>query len=63
MLRTMREKKQQAPIQALSPSDDLYERIAKRAYQLYEERGGVNGYALDDWLQAEQEIRDFSLSV
>src|SRR6266581_9348405 len=31
----------------------LEERIRVRAYQLYEQRGKRNGYALDDWLQAE----------
>ena len=32
------------------------ERIRQRAYQLYEQRGRVDGFALDDWLQAEGEI-------
>lgn len=27
-----------------------------RAYQLYEQRGRIEGHALDDWLQAEAEI-------
>ena len=31
-------------------------RIAARARQIYEARGGENGKALDDWLQAEREI-------
>ena len=35
----------------------LYERIAQRAYELYEQRGRQAGYELDDWLQAEREIR------
>ncbi len=33
------------------------ERIRRRAYELYEQRGRVDGLALDDWLQAESEIR------
>jgi hypothetical protein len=37
-------------------SYDLEERTRFRAYQLYEQRGKRNGYALDDWLQAEAEI-------
>jgi hypothetical protein len=45
-----------AQSEALSPCDDLQARIAKRAHQLYLERGADHGYALDDWLQAEQEI-------
>jgi hypothetical protein len=31
--------------------------IERRAYQLYEERGKVEGHAQDDWLQAEHELR------
>jgi hypothetical protein len=30
--------------------------IAKRAYELYSERGFGHGHALDDWLEAEREI-------
>jgi hypothetical protein len=32
------------------------EDIAQRAYAIYEERGRVPGYALNDWLQAEREL-------
>ena len=39
-----------------SPWDDLHILIAKRAYQLYCERGYRDGAALDDWLDAEREI-------
>jgi hypothetical protein len=39
-----------------SSSNDTTERIRQRAYQLYEQRGRVDGFALDDWLQAEAEI-------
>jgi hypothetical protein len=34
----------------------LVERIRNRAHEIYLERGGQDGSALDDWLQAEQEI-------
>jgi len=40
----------------LSPCDDLHFLIAKRAYELYGERGYRGGSALDDWLDAEREI-------
>jgi hypothetical protein len=30
--------------------------IAKRAYELYLQRGSVPGYELEDWLQAEAEL-------
>ena len=43
--------------QPVSPSDDLQVRIAKRAYEIYLERGSRPGYALSDWLEAEREIR------
>ncbi|HLN96844.1 MAG TPA: DUF2934 domain-containing protein [Pyrinomonadaceae bacterium] len=32
------------------------EKIAERAYQIYLERGGINGNAEEDWLQAEREL-------
>lgn len=31
-------------------------RIAQRAYELYLERGGRDGAAMDDWLTAEREL-------
>jgi hypothetical protein len=37
---------------------DLQEEVRRRAYQIYEERGGLNGSALQDWLQAEAEVRE-----
>lgn len=36
---------------------DESEFIRKRAYNLFEARGHEPGYELQDWLQAEQEIR------
>ena len=41
---------------AVSPCDDPHILIAKRAYELYSERGYRHGNALDDWLDAEREI-------
>jgi hypothetical protein len=36
---------------------DLLERkIRLRARQIYEERGGADGQALEDWIKAESEI-------
>jgi hypothetical protein len=34
----------------------LHERIALRAYQLYEARGSADGLDVQDWLEAEREI-------
>jgi hypothetical protein len=41
-----------------SSSNDITERIRQRASELYEQRGRVDGFALDDWLQAEAEVRE-----
>jgi len=42
--------------QLRSSNDDLHERIAIRAYELYAQRGWREGGALEDWLDAEREI-------
>jgi len=42
-----------SPQSAVTNSD-----IARRAYEFYEQRGGVHGRDLDDWLLAENELRD-----
>jgi hypothetical protein len=34
------------------------EAIARRAYELYERRGAESGHELDDWVQAERELRE-----
>jgi Protein of unknown function (DUF2934) len=34
------------------------EEIRRRAYEIYLERGGQPGRDLDDWLQAERELKD-----
>ena len=44
---------------AKEPSDEtlpLEERIRRRAYELYIERGNQSGSEIDDWLQAEGEV-------
>jgi hypothetical protein len=33
------------------------EQIEERAYELYLERGGEDGHALEDWLAAENELK------
>jgi hypothetical protein len=30
--------------------------VARRAYELYEQRGGAHGHDIDDWLLAEREL-------
>jgi hypothetical protein len=36
--------------------DNVQDRIAKRAFDLFVARGGEHGYHIADWLQAEKEI-------
>lgn len=36
---------------------DLREMIARRAYEIYEERGGRHGDDINDWLRAEAEVK------
>jgi hypothetical protein len=38
--------------------ESLQERIAKRAYELFLARGGQHGYHIQDWAQAEKEIKE-----
>jgi Protein of unknown function (DUF2934) len=33
------------------------EKIRRRAYEIYLDRGGEPGHDLEDWLQAERELR------
>jgi hypothetical protein len=48
------------------PSDEISrarpepEQIAVRAYQIYVERGGIEGDPVSDWLQAECELAEAS---
>jgi H+-transporting ATPase len=39
------------------PPVDMTTQIAKRAYELFEQHGHQDGHAVEDWGQAEQEIR------
>ena len=45
-----------ATISVLSRSADIEERIRRRAYDFYEQRGYVDGFAEEDWLRAEAEV-------
>ena len=37
-------------------SEDLKNKIAERAYKIFERRGRVDGHDIDDWLRAESEV-------
>jgi Protein of unknown function (DUF2934) len=43
------------PIQ-ISKADWTHERIERRAYELYEQRGRQEGRALEDWVNAELQL-------
>jgi len=34
-----------------------YQEVARVAYALYEQRGRVDGHDVEDWLEAEQQVR------
>ena len=44
------------PGPSLALSEELRERIAQRAYEIHQRRGGQHGSDWEDWLQAEREI-------
>lgn len=44
------------PNRASQPQPSRLSRIAQRAHEIYDARGGHDGKDLDDWLQAEREI-------
>jgi hypothetical protein len=46
----------QAPVS--TATGDLQDRIAQRAYEIYERRGHADGHELDDWLEAERQVRE-----
>lgn len=39
------------------PPVPTHEEIQLRAYEIYVERGGIHGQDVEDWLQAERELR------
>lgn len=48
------------PLESLGP-EPTHDDIARRAHQLYEARGGEHGRDLEDWYQAERELRQMAL--
>jgi outer membrane protein TolC len=47
---------QSGPAIQISKADWAHERIARRAYELYEQRGRQEGRDLEDWLNAERQL-------
>ena len=45
------------PVQAPAiPAEPTHDEIAVRAWSIYEHRGGGNGRAIDDWLEAKRQL-------
>jgi hypothetical protein len=38
--------------------DELYDRVARKAYELYQQRSEEPGHDLDDWLTAERLVKE-----
>src|SRR3954467_5713128 len=49
------EKMEELRMRLLSKGE-VRERISRRAYELYESRGGEHGREVEDWLEAENEV-------
>jgi hypothetical protein len=54
-IRTMKEVPR-TTLAATAERSNLEQEIRKRAYELFEARGGVEGHDVEDWLRAEEEI-------
>ena len=53
------QKEQKKTVNGVAPGNGvllIQKKIALRAYELYLQRGGMNGHEVEDWLQAEREI-------
>lgn len=45
-----------ASTEAVLADNVLHERIAEKAYDLYQKRGQIHGHNLEDWLNAERMV-------
>jgi hypothetical protein len=55
--KTRRRSETQEPAQPKPRTEPSVEDIRRRAYQRYLERGGRDGMAFEDWLEAERELK------
>ena len=46
-----------SPRKSVRTEGPTEEQIAKRAYELFQARGSEHGHEMEDWLQAERELR------
>jgi HSP20 family protein len=49
------QKKENAPT-LFEAMETLFDDVRKRAFELFQQRGGLNGFDLDDWFRAEQDL-------
>lgn len=47
----------------LERGHQVQDQIRRRAFELYEQRGHVAGHELEDWLQAEAEVKQTSAAA
>ena len=46
-----------ASINVSANAEAVHERVRNRAYVLFEQRGRVDGFDIEDWLQAENQVK------
>jgi hypothetical protein len=46
------------PSRLILSDEELYDRVARTAYELYQQRGEDHGHDLADWLTAEQIVQE-----
>ena len=51
-----------ASVRPVLAQSDLQEQVQQRAYELYEAPGRVEGFAEEDWRQAEREVLGLHLT-
>ena len=59
----MRKEFARTKLAATAETPNIEEETRRRAYELFEARGGEDGHELEDWLRAEEEIRDSKTSA
>lgn len=47
---------QASTVSVTTRSVDLHDAIRRRAYELYQQRGGQHGTDVEDWVRAEKEV-------
>jgi len=56
-MRQLNSAKEKAPPKTTPSTPPTHEEIRQRAHQIYAARGGTSGKELEDWLLAEQQLK------